>query len=671
MPVWLKACSKARWLVLSLALAAPTACTRNWYRRNADCEVSDVVAEKTRDPRWFLPSAWSPYPDPRSRFGDPYVPDHPPIPPDDPAAHWWMSHLGRRGHIRGSGDWYDHGEAPAVENPTWRAYLPPPAEDGTVTVTLPQAIELALLNSREYKTSEEGVYLSALALTLDRFAFSPQFFLTNDTFYDHQGSRLAGGETVDNLSTGSLFGVSKLLPIGTQLLADFANSTVWMFAGPNDTLSVSTIDLSLVQPLLRGGGKKVTLEPLTQAERDTLYDLRAFARFRKEFYVSIAAGQQVTVAGGAGIAGLDLTVRGQARPVGYLQLLQQAQRLRNQEKDVAARTRQLELFQEFLKGGEVSGLQVDQVEDALQNSRSNRIVLQQNYHDLLDQFRIQLGLPTDLRLDPDQGLLAPFDRVFGGLDTWLQLKDRRLADLDAIIEKLPKLETIALDDRDLGQIDEEQGLAVVTDLALSDRLDLMNSRARVVDAWRQIDVTANALRGIVNFSAEAHLGTPPGLAQPLRFRADSSAYQLGFQFEAPLNRLAERNTYRASLIGYQRARRNLLQQEDQIKFQVRQNLRALRRLARDYEIQRRSLLLAARQLDSSQEALLAPPEQGARRGALAQATTLTQNLLQGQQALLRSENSLVQTWIDYQTNRLELLRDVELSEEEILSTIGV
>ena len=33
------------------------------------------------------------------------------------------------------------------------------------------------------------------------------------------------------------------------------------------TTSVSTINLDAIQPLLRGGGKAVTLEPLTQVER--------------------------------------------------------------------------------------------------------------------------------------------------------------------------------------------------------------------------------------------------------------------------------------------------------------------------------------------------------------------------------------------------------------------
>src|SRR5262249_48716911 len=37
-------------------------------------------------PAWAIEN-WHVYPDPRARFGDPSDPDHPPMPPDDPAAY--------------------------------------------------------------------------------------------------------------------------------------------------------------------------------------------------------------------------------------------------------------------------------------------------------------------------------------------------------------------------------------------------------------------------------------------------------------------------------------------------------------------------------------------------------------------------------------------------------
>ena len=65
-----------------------------------------------------------------------------------------------------------------------------------------------------------------------------------------------------------------------------------------------TLTLDLIQPLLRGGGRAVTLEPLTQVERNLLYEIRNFARFRKTFYVAIAGG------GGGSITGAQFQPTG-------------------------------------------------------------------------------------------------------------------------------------------------------------------------------------------------------------------------------------------------------------------------------------------------------------------------------------------------------------------------
>src|SRR5205823_6981907 len=94
--------------------------------------------------------------------------------------------------------------------------------------------------------------------------------------------------------------------------------------------------------------------------------------------------------------------------------------------------------------------------------------------------------------------------------------------------------------------------------ALTRRLDLMNETARVVDAWRQIAVTANALKSDLTLNTSAILATPPGSLNPVGFSPTANTYTFSVQFNAPLNRMAERNAYRLSLINYQRLRRNYI-----------------------------------------------------------------------------------------------------------------
>ena len=95
-------------------------------------------------------------------------------------------------------------------------------------------------------------------------------------------------------------GFSKILPTGALLLLNFSNQTVFNFLESEDrTLSTTTLNFDAIQPLLRGSGKAVALESLTQAERNLLYAIRNFARFRKELYVEIASNSGGSINGAA------------------------------------------------------------------------------------------------------------------------------------------------------------------------------------------------------------------------------------------------------------------------------------------------------------------------------------------------------------------------------------
>src|SRR5204862_6214687 len=102
---------------------------------------------------------------------------------------------------------------------------------------------------------------------------------------------------------------------------------------------------------------------------------------------------------------------------------------------------------------------------------------------------------------------------------------------------------------DLLAADLDRAETAVVQAALGNRFDLQNTRAQLVDAWRQIRVAANSLLG--TFNVEYHLTseTPAGLAMPLAFAGRHTRHQLIHNTELPLVRILERNAYRASLIG--------------------------------------------------------------------------------------------------------------------------
>src|SRR5262249_54872337 len=157
-------------------------------------------------------------------------------------------------------------------------------------------------------------------------------------------------------------------------------------------------------------------------------------------------------------------------------------------------------------------------------------------------------------------------------------------------------------------------------------LDLMNERAQVTDAWRQVAVAANALLGTFNVQYHLDSFTPLGQAKPLAFGGSRNRHQLILTGDLPLVRKAERNNYRSTLIAYQRQRRALQSAEDLAAAAVRADIRQLRLLAENYTIQKQAVELAYPQVDSSKETLFGPPDPAQRSTAASQAALTTQYL---------------------------------------------
>jgi hypothetical protein len=218
-------------------------------------------------------------------------------------------------------------------------------------------------------------------------------------------------------------------------------------------------------------------------------------------------------------------------------------------------------------------------------------------------------------------------------------------------------------------------MEVASRYALTNRLDLMNIRAELVDSWRKIAVAANSLLGTFNVEYHMESSTPPGQARPLAFSGSRTQHQLILNGQLPLVRKLERNNYRATLIAYQRQRRALMEAEDQILLQIRTDLRLLRSQAQNYnEIQkgkRQNLDLAYFQLGLASEYFFQPPTPIGPSGVPGMVGSpvtsrsqdqagLIQQLLNALSSLLSVKNELYRVWTDYQINRLALYRDLEL-----------
>lgn len=435
-------------------------CTRHFFHKSADKEVDDILREKDRYKDWHL-EQYHVDPDPRARFADDGNPDRPPMPPDDPAAHDLSPNPQKPPKKAGirlmEGEQYidimtewdalnratkkvEKKEDKKSDTPSY-ADAASPYRDPLVSqkpsrsflLKLDQALELALFNSREFQDRREDLYLVSLPVTTERFAFGPQFFAASQLMRERLGKLFPGGPA-DRWVSNSTLGVSKLFSTGALLMFQFANRTVVEMANPRvpRVISESRIDFDAIQPLLRGGGKAVTLEALTLSERNLLYEIRDFARFRKQFYVAIAAGADI---GGTTVGATRLRVRptafnftdfvpgaqlqprngglpginasGFANASGYLPVVLNQTLLENDRNNVAKLEQFLRLFQGFQEADQIAQLQVDRVEQQLLQGRSSAYVRDQNYRDSLDRFKLQLGIPTDMPLELDDEPVSP------------------------------------------------------------------------------------------------------------------------------------------------------------------------------------------------------------------------------------------------------------------------
>jgi Outer membrane efflux protein len=297
------------------------------------------------------------------------------------------------------------------------------------------------------------------------------------------------------------------------LLLSFANRTIYNL-GSDPSTSISTISFDFIQPLLRGAGRAVALEPLTQAERNLLYAIRDYVKFQQEFYVFIAAGQPSFIPGvQAGVAAITsgtVTLPGRftpgpvllpvplagvgvsaqvvpgsggtlvpingavSTPQGFISAILEKEQLVNQFRNIQALRRFFDLFGVYLEGGIVNKVQVGQVEQQLLSSIQSSLSQQYNYRISIDQFKQQLGLPMCVPLELDDEPLRAmiqqsrrFEDVYTDYDQVVRLALRYAlpADVDKLRSRLRRLLTesafvrgTGLSKRVVGRLDEWAGI---------------------------------------------------------------------------------------------------------------------------------------------------------------------------------------------------------------------
>lgn len=294
-------------------------------------------------------------------------------------------------------------------------------------LTLPQAVAIATAYNREYHTQKEELYIKALDLRLTRHEFETQFF-----------GNTSGGYAADRNDEAYGFEGSsafkRLLATGARISSRLVLAYIDVLSGNLGSGMATILSATVAQPLLRGSDRKVALENLDQAERDTLYQVRLFNRFRKTFVVSVISQ--------------------------YYLVLQQYDAVKNTQRNYNTLKWLHNKVENLANAGRLPKLELEQIRQEMLQALNTYILAEKEYKQVLDEFKITLSLPTTAEFQLD-------------------------------VRELEALRTTEMAYPDFFETE-----AIET--ALVQRLDLINSADAIIDAERKVYVAADGLRADAN-----------------------------------------------------------------------------------------------------------------------------------------------------------------------------
>ncbi|MCH9057652.1 MAG: TolC family protein [Planctomycetes bacterium] len=157
------------------------------------------------------------------------------------------------------------------------------------------------------------------------------------------------------------------------------------------------------------------------------------------------------------------------------------------------------------------------------------------------------------------------------------------------------------------------------------RLDLQNTRDRVIDSGRQVAIARNTILPEFNLIGSVTVPTDPDVREGgLVFDPDDLSFSAGVTFGLPLDREIERLQLRRAIIGAERARRDLDRTEDDVYVAVRAAVRAIERARSDLLLAEQRVRITLRRLEQQR---------------ILEDRVTTQELLDTAQALLRARNA--------------------------------
>jgi outer membrane protein TolC len=309
-------------------------------------------------------------------------------------------------------------------------------------LTLSKAVEIATKYSRDYQSQKESLYNSALGLTSTRHQYEVQWFGTFDSQYRTQVEGDGSGST-ESKTVGSQFGVDKAFITAGGVVTNIGLSIDWqrfLTDDPYSTIS-SVLTANITAPLLGSGAGKAAWENLTQAERNMLYNIRTFSRYRQTFVVSTISS--------------------------YYSVLQQKNSLEITRASYNRQVLSNKQLKMEVQVGRRAQSDAAEAEQQLLSARNNLISTEQSYAQALDSYKVTLSLPTETNITLDPNELTALEKIGVG--------------------------------------EPEYSVEDAIKMALELRLDLATTRDRLDDSERKLILASEGLGVQVNLTAAANV----------------------------------------------------------------------------------------------------------------------------------------------------------------------
>jgi outer membrane protein TolC len=401
-------------------------------------------------------------------------------------------------------------------------------------ITLAKAVELATKYNRAYQSQKESLYSSALGLTLTRHNYERQWFGTFDAQYRESRS-------TENNTLSASSGVDQAFVTAGGIVANAGLSIDWtrlLSGGDPYTTLRSVLSATVTAPLLGNVAGKQAWESLTMAERNVLYQVRTFSRYRQTFVVSAINS--------------------------YYNVLLQRELLEINRASYQRQLRSTERLRMQVDVGQLAQSEADRSEQSMLQARNNLISREQSYAQTLDTYKVTLSLPTDANITLDSNELVALGQ--------------------------------------LGVSAPQYSVEDAIEMALDLRLDLANSRDRLDDTKRSLALAALGIGVQADLTASLNASSPSasggsGETNFTRLDFQDGTYGLGLGVDLPFDQVSERNSYRRALISMQASLRSFDEEIENIKLAVRQSYRNLVESAQSYEIQQIGVKLAERRVE--------------------------------------------------------------------------